>query len=296
MKKIIIGIPIYNGALTIERTFASLRKAIVYCKNLYLCDIEIVFVLNGCADESEKIVKDIIEFNTDLTIRMISIERACKAMAINILRDNEADYIGYVDDDIIFDEEAIFEEVILLDSDDDIWGVFVDPFPLPSRDDIGWWGEIVYSAMTIRTRFNLLAERCSFLIGRCVLLRRDKMPLIPGDTINEDQYLDYSLYPHIKKVTGPFVFYEGIYSIGKYFQRDIRITAGRKQLQKSLPREITGIADRRISRKISYKKLFELPISSIFIYIIYRIIYRASKVVVGVCLLINKKPQWKRTN
>ena len=288
--------PIYNGALTIDRAFASLRKAIIYCKNLCSHDIEIVFILNGCTDESEKIVKDIVEFNTDLIIKMYSTSNACKAAAINILRNNNADYVGYVDDDIIFDEAAIFEEVALLDSNDDIWGVFVDPFPLPSKGNVSRWEKIVYNAMTIRTRFNLLIERCDFLMGRCVLFRRDKMPLIPEDIINEDQYLDYLLYPHIKKVVGPFIFYEGVYSVKKYFQRDIRITAGRKQLKKNLSKKITVVADRRISRKIDYKQLLKLPISRIMTYIFYRIIYRISKVVASICLLINKKPQWKRTN
>src|SRR3989338_10442107 len=98
MKKVIIGIPIYNGALTIEKTFASLRKAVLYCNKDCPYQIEIVFVLNGCTDESESIVNYIKQFNDDLTIRLHSIDKASKPLAINILRDYEADYIGYVDD------------------------------------------------------------------------------------------------------------------------------------------------------------------------------------------------------
>ncbi|KKP33910.1 MAG: hypothetical protein UR23_C0040G0002 [Candidatus Roizmanbacteria bacterium GW2011_GWA2_32_13] len=229
MKKVIIGIPIYNGALTIGKTFASLRKAVLYCNRHCPYQIEIAFVLNGCIDESESIVNDIKQFNDDLTIRLHSIDKASKPLAINILRDYEADYIGYVDDDVILDEEAIMDEIRLLESNEDIWGVYVDPFPLPCREGIGWFSKLIYNAMTLRTRFNLLADRSVLLIGRCVLFRQEKLPHIPEDILNEDQYIDYLLYPHVRKVNGPFVFYEGIYSLRKNFQRDIRITAGRKQ-------------------------------------------------------------------
>ena len=196
---------------------------------------------------------------------------------------------------MILDEEAIMDEIRLLESNEDIWGVYVDSFPLPCREGIGWFSKIIYNAMTMRTRFNLLADRSVLLIGRCVLFRQEKLPHIPEDTLNEDQYIDYFLYPHVRKVNGPFVFYEGIYSLRKNFQRDIRITAGRKQLKKRFPNSITDIVDSGISRKINYNKLFRLSIGQIVLYIIYRIVYRISKVVVNVSLIFNNKPQWKRT-
>ncbi|MFH1610870.1 MAG: hypothetical protein ABIA91_03195 [Patescibacteria group bacterium] len=184
----------------------------------------------------------------------------------------------------------------MLNNDRNIWAVFVDSFPLPCEKSVGWWARTVYNAMTIRTRYKLLAKRYDLLIGRCVLIRREKMPFIPEDIVNEDQFLDYLLYPHVKKVDKALVYYEGIYSIKKYFQRDVRITMGRMQLKTELQDSITNLVDVGRSKAINYKKLFKLSKKIIILYVIYRLIYKISKIMVSIYLIINNKPQWKRTN
>lgn len=232
-----------------------------------------------------------------MKLKSIVLDSPSKASAINTFRSMEADYIGYVDDDVIFEKNAIYNEIVLLNSSENIWGVFVDSFPLPCKNDASWSEKIIYNSLTLRTRFGLLAKRYNLLIGRCVLIRKKKFPKIPEHIINEDQFLDYVLYPHVCKINNSIVYYEGVYSIRENFRRDLRITAGRRQLKKELPLSVTRRVDGGRSKSINYRKLFNLPFYNLLLFIVYKITYRLSKILVGFFLIANSdKILWKRTN
>lgn len=291
--KIIFGIPTYNGAPTIRRTFESLYESVKYCEKRLNCDVRIIFVLNGCTDNTRLVVQKIINDFLGANLEFFEMSKGSKPAAVNFLKRFDAELIGYVDDDVTFELASIYKSVNAFNNKN-VWATYLHPFPMPPKKDSSLWRKLVYNALTMRTNYGLLLKKYDLLIGRCVLMRKEKMIDIPEHIINEDQYLDYLLYPHVYKIDA-FVYYEGVYTLRNNFIRDVRISAGRIQAKRELPSHVIESIDSGRQSSINYKKLFNLGPKVIFLYIIYRTIYRFSKFFVKIYLSINPNPQWQRT-
>lgn len=294
--KVLIGIPTYNGAPTLEATFQSLYRAVTYANAKLDLNFKIVFMPNGCTDNTEEIVQRIAKLDYSAAhIRVIDMKRPSKVVAINRLFKMHADIIGYIDDDVEFDVSAVFKAIRKILVDDNVWAVYVDSFPKSANREVGWWGQLIYNAMSMRTKFGLLLQKSNILIGRCVFIKKEKFPIIPEGIINEDQYIDYKLFPHVAKIDSAYVYYEGIYSLYNYFLRDIRITTGRRQMKVWFKKARMQQVDIERSKVIDFKKLYILGWKGILFYIVYRVVYKISKLFVEIYLFFNKNPKWKRT-
>lgn len=97
---ITIGIPTYNGERTIKKCINSVLPQISK-------DDEIIIVASGCIDNTEKIVREMM--NKDKRIKLITEpERRGKSSAINlIIKNAKSDIIVQTDDDVILEVDAI---------------------------------------------------------------------------------------------------------------------------------------------------------------------------------------------
>jgi len=297
MIKIIIGIPTYNGAPTIKKTFVSLYRAVLYLKKYIHCKAEIIFLLNGCTDNTKEIVGEIQKNHSSGNIRFVELQKKGKVSALNYLRKFNSDIISYIDDDILLDKDIFYKAVLTFLNDKKVWAMYAESYPLPARQEANWREKLIYNAMTLRIRYNLQPNKGDLLVGRCIFIRKERFPLFPIEIINEDQYLRYAFFPHIKKVQGSIVYYEGIYSFRNYFLRDLRIVAGRRQLKNGryFHRSLISEVDSKIGKKINLKKVLRLDAKIVSLYFISRIVYRISKLFVYFYLFFKKTPLWKRT-
>lgn len=295
MNKLVLGIPVYNGESTLAGTCHSIIIAVQYAIERMPLEAEIYIILNGCVDNSQSVAEDIARrYNPKPLIRTVVLPNPSKAGAINFISKLSSTFVGYVDDDISLDNNAIYESIRQFQNPD-IWGIYVDSYPKSARPEIGFGDKLIYDAMTLRTRYGLLKYGQSVLIGRCFMARHEKMPRLPMGIVNEDQYIEYLLHSHIKKAENCFVYYEGVYSLRDYLLRDLRITAGRQQLRKWFSKSEIHKLESRHSKAIDLNKLAKLGIKPIILYCIYRLVYKLSKLYVMTYLLINPNPIWKRT-
>ncbi len=296
MLKLVIGIPTYNSEACLDRTYDSLKQAIIYLLSQFKIYIEIYIIPNGCTDQTVEIASKLSQKNNDYFVtKIFIIKHKSKASALNFLRELKFDIIGYIDDDIYLDKKVFVHLIKKLLDYNYYWSVFAPSYPIKPRKDKGFYKRFIYNTLTIRIRYNLLSDEGRCLIGRCVFTKKNKMPIIPKDIYNEDQYIDYLLYPHVAMVKETKIFYESIYTIKDYFYRDLRITAGRKDVDKLFSKNFIRQYNKGRSKKINYRKLFSLPFRQILSFFLYRFVYKISKLIVKIVLFFNPKPNWRRT-
>lgn len=153
MQKKAIIIPAYNEQDRIGATLHSYYQFFKELKNEQILDFEIIVVLNGCKDDTKKVVAESIVVYGD-EISLIELQQAGKGLAIiegfKHALTGGFDYIGFVDADMATQPQYFYELYGAIASYD---GVIASRYLLaskiyPPRPFIKEWGrKLIYNRL-----------------------------------------------------------------------------------------------------------------------------------------------------
>jgi glycosyltransferase involved in cell wall biosynthesis len=159
MKKISLIIPAYNEEHRIKHTLKAYKDFFADIKDRHNIDSEIIVVLNGCTDNTKKVVQEVIQSSNNC--RLLELPQAGKGRAIRagfadaLMRD--ATLIGFVDADMATEPHAFYKLIKNIDHCDGVIASrYIDGAQIyPPRPWIKRWGSRLIYESLVRLLFGL---------------------------------------------------------------------------------------------------------------------------------------------
>ena len=127
-----------------------------------------------------------------------------------------------------------------------------------------------------------------------MLSLRNSFVRLPAGILNDDQFLQYVYWPWTKEVTGAVIYFSSVSSVGDYYKRFIRITAGMKQLKGQFAAARIKECSAALHRRLDYRRIVRLPAPQLGWFLFYRFIRIFVSLTVTLCLRRGTEYEWFR--
>ena len=292
-----VGIPTYNGSKTIYQTLQSVVKSFKYLPlNIRT---EIIICFDHCTDKTEQIVKDFIINNKveNVKIKLIhNTNTKGKSTSLDKIfesREVLSDFIYFVDDDVVLDEKCIFKML----------NAFVDQKNLRCNyakwerkpfERSNLWEKFWHWIFGVKFDIQPYDKPSEIMRATCMAMRAESFVYMSKYLINDDQFLQYIYWPYTEEEQEAILYFNSVSSITDYYKRFIRIMSGTRQMKNEFSEERIRECNKRLYRKIDYKKIFSLPFSLQASFLFYRFIRFFINLIVKIRLNINNNYEWYR--
>jgi len=187
LKEVSIGICAYNEGENIGRLLKTLT---LFSPNLppnfHLK--EIVVVASGCTDNTVQLVEE-FKSNSPLVKLVVENERTGKAAAANVLMDNVTGEILVMESADTIPTAYTLRELLKPFEDRNVIVTTAHPVPINNPETL--WGYAAYLIWNLH--HDLCVKKSVKLTGELYALRRDYLPIIPKNVIDEDAYVEIAL-------------------------------------------------------------------------------------------------------
>lgn len=297
MKKISVAIPIYNEGESLRKFIESLIG------QLESFEYKVYFCFNGCTDDSEKILKEIIE-TTPLSKMCILHSQRGKTCAQNtivkeITKDGRSDYpILFLDSDIVLGDNVVlrlYEELIRvstlkavgattcpLDYDENTKAKLtylilnirnIHPLSQIAKNDVSVYKEYVDKFPQPGITPENEKTTKIFFHGRCYMLRDARCFSIPeNEDMADDTYLPNYIHSQfgpssIRNIFDAVVYYKAYTSFRVHFKTYRRIEYNLKRMDKKYP----GYSKIRYAEqlKMNWQYIFKLSKKEIALFTLH---------------------------
>lgn len=268
MNRVSFLIPTRNGG----EGFASLIKCIENGLKFTLekkkdLDYEIVFLINGNPKKPLEFLKQ-IDANQKTIFKLICPHEG-KVNAINYgLKKIKADIYFLLDDDILFDNDIIYDAINELTQNDSLTLISYQPRALGYRGK-NPIKKIIYDIINIRSLKDLYKNGDSFICGRFLGIKKDVF-CVPSNIMLEDLYLSIILKGKYK-IGNKYIYYHGLDSLWDHIKRVMMLETGRNQVHLMFPSQYDKYQS-EISRIVDVDKIRGLNFYYKFCYYSYCIL------------------------
>jgi len=162
-----IGVPVHNEAKSLPYFLRTLIPALKKLNNL---NIEIIFCVNGCSDNSLKIIQDFLKKEKSFKTNVIGSYLGKMQAQKEIIRFSElSGPIAFLDADILLDDNCLKNLWGALSTGDNLQVVFSKVYPIWRKFSlIGWMQKTYYE------RDDDVREPRRYIHGRAYILRNRK--------------------------------------------------------------------------------------------------------------------------
>ncbi len=294
IKSISVGIPTYNGSLTIYGTLLSIIESLsVLSENI---SKEIIVCLDHCDDDTESVVNDFFKKNKRDDVKFKSImntRQKGKSTVLNIIFQNiNSELLCFVDDDVLLEKECILNLIKALVGDN-LRCVFAR-WVRKAFSGKNPWKRFWHWVLGVKFDIQLFDSRPEYMRGACMMFRRENFVYLPSNIFNEDQFLQFIYWPLTKEIDNAIVYFNSVSSITDYYKRFIRIAAGSKQVDKEFSVDRVKKCYGDLNKKINYENIWKSPWRKKLPFFLYRFIRIFVNNLVKIRLKINKNYEWFR--
>lgn len=286
---ITIGVPVRNEAQMLEQFIDSLHEAIYFMSDDI--EVETIICLNGTTDNSESVVDHLIDKYSKSRLNIKKIHSDCgKIVAQKAIIENTKLYgrICFIDADVSLDKSCLNNLWLALELNEDLQVAYAAVHP------------IYFERMTLVEKMQqshyinrCLLSRRRYFHGRAFMLQSKKIFLDCLDGVNNCKYhlnkaLTLSLHEgpkvddiymsrvivhiygleSIMEVVDAQVYFIPPRTFNDFYHGQKRMVMEIKRLDVLFP-EHAYIQKKYFGRKVSWKKLFKLPLLNIYWYIAY---------------------------
>ncbi|HLD04098.1 MAG TPA: glycosyltransferase [Candidatus Nanoarchaeia archaeon] len=296
IKKVTVGVPVYNEEKTILKSLYAIHRAILSTK----LPIELIICINGTTDHSETIART---FSNKIYPLKIIRSKKGKAKAVKALGTAaKGDIVIFTDADAILAEDCL-KKLIEGFSDSEIKAVTGRPVPLPLDN-------VIYQIINARmlhpeaeiARTPILGNsKKPFLHGRLYAVRKDifrhnKDIDTMDNSIGDDTYLTHYLFVKygrkaIKCVEEAHTYYLPVQSIRFWWYKWSRIWCDLDQLYRENPHFLR--IKPTMKTKIDWKYVSKLPLKIKCFFVLERILHHSGHVLYEISKHF-KKVTWVR--
>ncbi len=283
-----IGIPTYNCFFDqLKKTIDSICKSIHY-GNYH--NYEIIICING---KPNKEINILLDYYSNISVIHTHRYQKSKALAINLIKQYaKNENLIIVDDDVLINHKCIKLLVKNIQKPNIL-------LSYPSRKLILIEKSlsityILWKIFNVQYQKNLFKNGDKYFTGMCFCVKKNYLPKLPKDLINDDQFLHIYFMKKCKLINNAIVYYHGVSKYGDFKMRYFRINQGRLQIKKYFDYLIINEYQSDYQRKIDYLKSLRLSSEDFLFFLLYRILYKYTKYLFNKKL--PKKLVWDRTS
>lgn len=272
IKSITVGIPTYNGELTLLETLSSIQISLKKLpdnvkKEIFIC-------LDHCTDNSMDVVKKFILTNKSKNEIKVFVNpgRKGKSSALNYMfYESKSQLVCFVDDDVILDNECLLNLIREFIRNKNLRYVYANWIRKPYTGK-NLWNKFWHYIFGVKFDIQPYDRRSEIMRGACTVARRESFIYLPDGIYNEDQFIQYIYWPKTKEVISAIIFFSSVLSLSDYFKRFIRITAGINQLKMQFSIDRVQFCTKRLFREIDKEKIERLPLKEKSAFLFYRFV------------------------
>jgi 8-oxo-dGTP pyrophosphatase MutT (NUDIX family)/glycosyltransferase involved in cell wall biosynthesis len=272
IKRIGIGLPTHNGELTLTKCLTSIKDAIKELPRHI--QIEIVVCTDHCTDNTSRVVSDNLK-DFDASTQIINNSgKKGKASALNLLfstfsKDN--DLIFFIDDDVELNKKCLIK-MLESTADKDVNRFYFAEWERKVYKKRNFYRNFWYKVFGIKFDIQIYQKKSQLMRGACMLFRCEDYIKIPDELINDDQFFQYTYWPHTKEVEGAVTYFDSVDNFKDYRNRFLRIGLGLNQMEEQFSRDRVEECKKALFLNIDRTKINKLDTKTKFYFKTYRFI------------------------
>ena len=229
-KDLSIIIPVYNEEDALPMFFANLTKVI---KRAKLAQNEVIFVINGCTDNSEQLVREFISL-TEIDAKITYSEAGILQAFIGGIENRDLDgHVAKIDVDSEMHPHSLGLMQMYLEQNPELLVTFADPQSADDTPDLYNLGEF----------FQEFKSRRNHIHGRMSMYRTNPFALF-----DKEQILDSGVVVEDMVLSSCYAYYFGLQSIQVTPHAIVR---------SQTPRSLDELVDQRVRIRRENKRLLE---------------------------------------
>lgn len=267
-----IGIPAKDPKHLTE-TLKDLKREILGLEDT--TKIQMIVVSNKPKSEVESLLtQEMKDLPMVEEINVLELEASTKAIYLNqIFSHTKNETIVLLDDDILLRAGLLKEALKRMKEFPKVAIFSVNSLPLPHQGK-SFYEKFWHEVLSIKFRKDLYREKDPFLVGRFMIIPKQKVFPIFEDIINEDQYLQIFYWPYVKKFHDLNVYFRSVKNLSQYTKRVFRLEKGMAQIRELYPQRFLEEYYKSVRRTFDHDKINRLPLINKLQFYLYRLVKR----------------------
>lgn len=259
IKSISVGIPTYNGELTLPETLSSVRFSLEELPS-YI-EKEMLVCLDHCSDNTSDAIRQFVLRNKDkIKIKVFTNPgQKGKSSVLNYLfSKSKSQIVCFVDDDVVLDKKCLANLINGLTKNNNLRYVYASLVRKPYFGR-NFWNKFWHYILGVKYEIQPYDRRSEIMNGPCTVTKRESFVHLPDGIFNEDLFIQFIYWPKTKEVISAIIYFNTVSSLSDYFKRFIRITIGVNQLKTQFSVDRVQFCSKRLFKKIDMQKIINLP-------------------------------------